>query len=97
MARTRKTTTQARQRKETPVKHTTPKCLAIADKGIRTSQDFADYMSAMMTDVVTGAVTPQVTNAACNAGGKLLKAVELQMKYGAKLQRQPTIRLTSAT
>lgn len=35
-----------------------------------------------MTDVLTGEITPQVTNAAVNAGGKLLKMVEMQMKYG---------------
>lgn len=39
-------------------------------------------MSALMSDVVSGAVAPQVGNAACNAGGKLLKVVELQYKYG---------------
>lgn len=39
-------------------------------------------MSALMSDVIEGNVTPQVANATVNAGGKLLKAVELQMKYG---------------
>lgn len=40
-------------------------------------------MSAMMTDIVDGTVSPQVANAACNAGGKLLKIVEMQLKYGS--------------
>ncbi len=39
-------------------------------------------MSAMMSDVIEGALTPGVINAAVNAGGKLLKVVDLQMKYG---------------
>lgn len=39
-------------------------------------------MSALMTDLIEGKVTPGVGNAACNAGGKLLKVVEMQAKYG---------------
>lgn len=44
-------------------------------------------MSAMMSDVIEGAVTPNVTNAACNAGGKLLKMVELEYKYATDPDR----------
>lgn len=40
-------------------------------------------MSNLMTDVIEGTLTPQVTNAAVNAGSKLLKIVELQLKYGS--------------
>lgn len=36
----------------------------------------------MMSDVISGSVAPGTCNAACNAGGKLLKVVELQLKYG---------------
>lgn len=39
-------------------------------------------MSALMSDLIEGNVTPQVGNATVNAGGKLLKVVELQLKYG---------------
>ena len=39
-------------------------------------------MSSLMSDVIEGRVTPQVSNAAVNAGGKLLKVVEMEMKYG---------------
>jgi hypothetical protein len=35
-----------------------------------------------MSDLIEGRVTPGVGNATCNAGGKLLKSVELQYKYG---------------
>lgn len=38
-------------------------------------------MSALMTDVIRGSLNPDVTNAACNAGGKLLKMVELEYKF----------------
>ena len=43
-------------------------------------------MSALISDIIEAKITPQVGNAACNAGGKLLKVVELQHKYGT----QPT-------
>lgn len=39
-------------------------------------------MAALMADTVEGKVTPNVTNATCNAGGKLLKICELNAKYG---------------
>ena len=35
-----------------------------------------------MSDLIEGNITPQVGNATVNAGGKLLKIVELQLKYG---------------
>jgi hypothetical protein len=38
-------------------------------------------MSALMSDVIEGKISPQVANATCNAGGKLLKVVELQYRY----------------
>jgi hypothetical protein len=59
-----------------------PKSLAIAAKGIDTGVQFARFMSALMTDLIEGRVSPGIGNAACNAGGKLLKVVELQHKYG---------------
>ena len=59
-----------------------PRSLEVAQKGIRTGGEFALMMSALMSDVIEGNVTPQVANATVNAGGKLLKVVELQLKYG---------------
>jgi len=41
-------------------------------------------MSALMSDLIEGRVTPNVGNATCNAGGKLLKVVEMEYKYGTK-------------
>lgn len=61
-----------------------PRSLAAAEKGIKTGRDFAGLMSALMSDLIEGRVTPSVGNATCNAGGKLLKVVELQYKYGTK-------------
>lgn len=59
-----------------------PKSIAIAAGGITTGSQFARLMSALMTDLLEGQVTPGVANATVNAGGKLLKVVEMQMKYG---------------
>lgn len=39
-------------------------------------------MSGLMSDLRDGSVTPQIANAMCNAGGKLLKVVEMDYKYG---------------
>jgi len=61
-----------------------PRSLAIAEGGIRTGKDFANVMSALMSDLLSGRVTPNIGNATCNAGGKLLKVVELEYKYGTK-------------
>jgi hypothetical protein len=59
-----------------------PRSLAVASEGIQTGLHFARFMSALMTDLIEGRVSPGIGNAACNAGGKLLKVVELQHKYG---------------
>lgn len=59
-----------------------PRSLEIAAKGIRTGHDFANLMSALMSDLIEGRVTPSVGNSTCNAGGKLLKVVEMSYKYG---------------
>lgn len=61
-----------------------PISLAIAARGIRTAGDFANMMSATMTDLATGRLTPQVANAMANVGGKLLKVCEMQQKYGTQ-------------
>ena len=39
-------------------------------------------MSCLISDLVEGSITPQIGNAVVNAGGKLLKVVEMQLKYG---------------
>lgn len=74
-----------------------PRSLAIARNGIKTSDNFADFMSALMSDLVEGKVTPQMGNAACNAGGKLLKMVDMTYKYGnASGKSEPRKTLTIA-
>ena len=61
---------------------------AKAGGGVKTIQQFADVMSALMADLLTGAVQPNTANAVCNAGGKLLKAVDLQVRHDAVASRR---------
>ncbi len=59
-----------------------PRSVSIARQGITNSHQFANVMSALMSDLLEGKITPGVGNAACNAGSKLLKVVEMQARYG---------------
>jgi hypothetical protein len=61
-----------------------PSSLDVSRKGVRTGHDFANLMSNVMSDLIDGTMEPQVAHAVCNAGGKLLKVVEMQHKYGSK-------------
>ena len=65
-------------------KKAAPRSLVIAAKGISTGNDFAQLMSSLMSDLIEGRMSPEVGNAVCNAGGKLLKIVEMQYRYGEK-------------
>jgi hypothetical protein len=64
----------------------TPKSVQLAERGIHTGADFASVMSALLSDTIAGRVDPQISNAACNISGKLLKVVELQFKYGKPVE-----------
>jgi hypothetical protein len=49
----------------------------------------------VMSDLIDGRVAPNVANAICHAGGKLLKMVELQQKYGKRQETEAqSMRLT---
>lgn len=74
-----------------------PRTLVFAKNGIRTGEDFANTMSALMSDLIEGHIPPEVGNAVCNAGGKLLKVVEMQFKYASSEKpKRPDLRLASA-
>jgi hypothetical protein len=70
------------EKREKVVERKEPRSLVIAARGVKTGHDFASLMSALMSDLIEGRVTPNIGNATCNAGGKLLKVVEMQYKYG---------------
>ena len=78
----------AAQEKKAAAPTEDPKCMKLADDGVRTGKQFAQLMSYMMGDIVTGRMTPQTANAMCNAGGKMLKVVEMQHKYGGAKKDQ---------
>jgi hypothetical protein len=44
--------------------------------------DFAQCMSAMISDLIEDKINHRIGNAVCNAAGKLLKLHELRHKYG---------------
>jgi hypothetical protein len=60
-----------------------PESLAIAKGGIRTANDFTRLMGALMGDLIDGTISADVGNATCKAGANLLKAIEMQHKYGS--------------
>lgn len=48
---------------------------------IRTAQDLAELMTALMYDVLAGTVTPGEASAVINAGRQTLRLVELSLRY----------------
>ena len=74
-----------------------PRCVAVAQAGIRTGGDFAELMSCLMSDIIEGRITPSVGNATVNAGGKLLKVVEMQHRYGTDGPGSTTARVLQLT
>lgn len=75
----------------------TPRSLAVANAGIKTSHDFSNLMSSLMSDLIDGRIAPNVGNATVNAGGKLLKMVEMQFKYGKNSAGQENGKVLSLT
>lgn len=58
------------------------KSIAHFEKGISTCGQLSQGMSLLMADLLTERVGTSTANAVCNAGGKMLKAVEMQQRYG---------------
>lgn len=73
------------EKREEILEKPTSRAIGIITSGdVKSGSKFAELMSALMSDLVLGVMTPDVGNATCNAGGKLLKVVEMQHKYGPK-------------
>jgi hypothetical protein len=60
-----------------------PRSLGIARRGVVTGADFAELMSALVSDIIDGQIDANTANAVTNAGRQLLRVVELQYRYGA--------------
>lgn len=73
----------------------TPNCLAISERGVRTAQDFAQLMSAMMGDVLAGRLSAGKASVATRSGCALLKVIEMQYRYGSETEQpgKRTLRL----
>jgi len=77
-------TKQPKEESEGGVAKRLPASTEIAQRGINTDADFAAVFTALIGDTLSGAINPNVTNAACNSAGKLLKMFELRQKYGTQ-------------
>ena len=53
----------------------------LATNGVHTGQQFADLMSAIMADLLSGEISPGQAQAACGAAGTLMRMVELQYRF----------------
>jgi hypothetical protein len=60
-----------------------PRSLALSES-IDTGKELCRVLTAVIHDTISGTVTSSIANAVCNAAGKILKAVELQQKYGSQ-------------
>jgi len=61
----------------------------VARTGIKDSVDFTNLFSGLIADLAEQKVTAGVANAMCNAGGKVLKMVELEIRYGQHVPGHP--------
>lgn len=59
-----------------------PRSVSIASSGIRDDQDAAEFLSAVIGDVMTQSVSVRIANTSVNALGKLLKLVDMRHRYG---------------
>jgi hypothetical protein len=62
----------------------TAKCIAVFERGVKNMNDVMLGMSLMMGDIVTERLTTSVANSVALAAGRMLKAAELQQRYGKK-------------
>ena len=57
----------------------------VARGGITNSREFTDLFSGLIADLAEQLVTASIANAMCNAGGKILKMVELEIRHGQQV------------
>lgn len=70
-----------------------PNIAAAINRGARTANDFAGFMETVMLNVASGDMSPAVGEAIANVGGRMLKAVELNFRYGNRAHA-PSLTLT---
>lgn len=70
------------EKAEKVAKRETAKSTAHFEQGIATCGQLAKGMSLLMADLLTERVATSVANSVCNSAGKMLKAVEMQQRFG---------------
>ena len=83
------TTLPAHGRRNPDTDREDPESLKYTRHGVRTGEDFANLMSALMGDVIEGRIDINRANAAVNAGRQLLRIVEMSYRYGADGKAAP--------
>lgn len=61
--------------------------VAVASGGIYTADDAANFLSALIGDVMTGAVPEKTANSACGAMRGLLRVVDMKERYANRKDR----------
>lgn len=56
------------------------------EKGIANCGQLAKGMSLLMADLLSERVSTSIANSVCNSAGKMLKAVEMQQRFGKTVQ-----------
>jgi hypothetical protein len=78
-------TKKAGKRTTKPPQVAESRSVRIARDGITNSQQFTSLFSGLIADLAEQKVTAGIANAMCNAGGKMLKMVELEIRYGQQV------------
>lgn len=73
---------QTKEKAEKLAKTEAAKALLHFERGVTNCSQLAKGMSLLMADLLSERVSTTVANAVCNGAGKMLKAVEMQQRYG---------------
>lgn len=73
-----------------------PLSALVGERGVKTTSDFAEFFTALMTDVVNGNVDAQDATAVCKAGDKVLRVLELEYQHGSGQPLQLCRRIVQA-
>lgn len=67
---------------ETNTKRGKALCVPHFEKIVKNCSELSKGMSLLMADLVSERIGTTVANSVCNSAGKMLKAVEMQQRYG---------------
>lgn len=58
-----------------------PRSVEIASGGISDTRALTRFGSALIGDIMTGAVSPKIANPVCRTGGMMLRATEMEQRH----------------